>query len=936
VAPLEANPPNRPPSELQAAALHCLEQGGAVITGNARAARSLRHSHAAAQQANGRRAWPTPLIHDWESWLSILWHQRLQSIPDAPILLTPLQEGSLWKRIAGESASDSEANAKLAQKAWNLLGDFNAHGERNQSWAAAAASDSEVFRGWASTFDRECRSNRWLSRSNLTSLLTESIEQGRIEVPREILLIGLDRFTPSQQMLIDTVRMAGTIVRELEQPPTASSPQLVQAKELRDELTICAWWLRAKLEENPAASIAVVLQDAEAMRGEVHRIFRAILMPQSVSIESNEAMPFEFSLGVPLATVPLVKAALLALRWLAEPLEQAAISWLTISSFLTAKDEDLLDMAQFDAELRKHSQLPPETSLDAFLRYGPRLGSPTVRQFRNRLRALQREAEAEGVTNRRRTFPEWITVAEVLLRQLRWPGARTLESNEFQARARWERLLDEIATLGFDGGRVGWSEFVTALDRYASETIFAPESHGMPIQIMSPLESAGQNFDALWFLGADDAHWPAAGQPNPLLPLWLQRKAEMPHSSLDVDWAVSLAVTQRLASSAAECVFSYALRDDDGELRPSALVGEALGHALQSLVSDKLRARMQVLEKPRQRSLTVEVEDESSIPWPKDIHAGGAEILKRQSACAFRSFAVRRLGAEELRSAGRGLTPQERGNIAHSVLQALWSKQNAASLLLQSRDDLIEAKAGGRLPEILRHHIAEIFERELWGGYKDGGWAQAYLQVEQVRLQSVLLQWLDSEMERKPFTVEVHEKSFRAQVNGLELDLRVDRIDRVQDGRLILDYKTGKVSPAMWEGARPEEPQLPLYGVHGPVDDLRGVLFAQVRAGEMTFAGRLEDASKALFDDLSARSGLAQKPLTEEVLGGWADALSGLAHRFLAGEAAVAPKRYPKTCKYCTLPAFCRVAETLVEHESEHPDTDEGGLTELQEGDVDA
>ena len=51
--------------------------------------------------------------------------------------------------------------------------------------------------------------------------------------------------------------------------------------------------------------------------------------------------------------------------------------------------------------------------------------------------------------------------------------------------------------------------------------------------------------------------------------------------------------------------------------------------------------------------------------------------------------------------------------------------------------------------------------------------------------------------------------------------------------------------------------------------------------------------------------------------------LSALADQFLAGDAAVAPKQYPKTCRYCALPALCRVAETLVALDAE--DDDEEG-----------
>ena len=915
VDPLEANPLNRPPSELQAAALRCLERGGAVVTGNARAARLLRRLHAEAQRAEGKRAWPTPLIHDWDSWLSILWKQYLQNALDAPLLLTPLQERAVWKKIAGASAPDSEAIAKLAARAWELLSDFNAHGERNQSWNRSATSDAEIFRGWASTFHRECQTNRWISRSDLAALLTDSIQQATIDLPREILLVGFDRLAPTQQTLIDAARAAGITVNGPKAPQWPSESQLVQAKDLRDEVALCAWWARRKLEKDSTISIGIIVQGVEEIRGEIERIFREILMPESVGIETDEAMPFEFSLGTPLADVPLVKAALLALRWLVEPLEQGAISWLAMSGFLAADGEELEAMAEFDAEIRKRGHLPPEVPLDAFIRYLPRLDSESARRFLNRLRDIQRTALAEGVANRRKSFPEWINSAEMFLKHAQWPGARTLESVEYQARARWERLTGEVAALGFDGARVSWSEFVTVLDRYAMETIFAPESSGAPIQIMGTLESSGQEFDALWFLGADERQWPTTGQPNPLVPLRLQRKAAMPHSSFDADWALNLGITRRLMASAPECVFSHALRDETGDLRPSALLGEALGSPMSAISSKQLRAILQVPEELPHHYLTEQIEDRSSIPWPKEVHAGGADILKRQSACAFQSFAVRRLGAKELDAAERGLTQLDRGNLLHQVMEAFWSSPNPGGPPLRTRDDLINARTGGRLPEILAYHIAEVFKREFAGATRDGNWSRVYMQVEQARMLSLLSRWLDYEAGRTAFTVDESEKEVHAEINGLQLGLRVDRIDRVDGGRLILDYKTGLVSPSMWEGQRPDEPQLPLYGVHGPVDDLRGVLFAQVRARDMCFKGRVEEPTRTVFKGLNGRSDLVKNPLTEDTLGEWADALSNLADEFLTGAAAVAPKHYPKTCRYCALPSLCRVAETLIERE---------------------
>ena len=595
------------------------------------------------------------------------------------------------------------------------------------------------------------------------------------------------------------------------------------------------------------------------------------------------------------------------LRWLIAPLAQAGISWLMLSGFLSAGLDEAAQMASLDREIREYGKLPPEAGLDEISSYQPRTGSPESRQFLFRLRNLRRGENAAGVEQRTATFGAWLNFAGTVLRQAGWPGARTLESVEFQALARWSRLTEDVAALGFDSSRIDYKGFVTMLDRYATETIFSPESSQAQVQIMGALEAAGQQFDALWFLGVDDRQWPALAQPHPLLPLSIQRNSGMPHSSVNADWQLALTVTQRIAASATAVVFSHAQRDDSGELRLSPLLGVAFELPLSTLSSEELRRQLDAPVPSEHRLETVLVEDSSSISWPREIAAGGSEILKRQSACGFQSFATRRLGARKLHAAERGLSALDRGEVLHGVLQALWSSNGSSEWQLHTRDDLRDAKSSGRLDSIVDHHIRNAFAARK-GRSKETAWTSTYLQVEQARLKSRLLRWLDYEAVREPFTVVQIEEAFQTHIGDLQLNLRVDRVDRVADGHLILDYKTGKVSPGMWQGERPEEPQLPLYAVFGGVDDLRGVLFAQIRAGETGFTGHAENLA----------GGASITSLDEEMLGGWSDALSVLADRFLFGHADIAPKSYPRTCTYCELGTLCRVAETALVLEVEN------------------
>ena len=900
---------------LVTAMLACLDRGGVVITANQRAARSLRLEHSAHQRRAGLSAWQTPGIHDWNSWLEALWADHLGRSPDAPMLLTPLQERAVWKRIAeqhGDAAVvvSADAMAGLAESAFALLSAFEKHDARNRSWNYANAgerSDAEAFRRWAMSFDRECKRNGWMSRSGLAALLAESVRERIMGVPAEVLLVGFDRITPAQQSFLNALNEAGCTSSQLEMS-AGGEIGLVEANDQRDEIVTCAWWARRLLERDPETRIGIIVQNMEDARGELERTLRRVLMPESLRIEADETMPFEFSLGQRLSAVPMVKAALLLLRWLVNTLSQDEISWLILSGFFGAGESDLLPLAAFDARLRASRPMRLHEPLEALLRFSAVSGveGDLLAGFAEALKI----AGGARAKERKQSFSAWVQLVVKALRAAGWPGKRALDSTAFQVMRRWERLLDSGAMLDFDGSRVSFAEFVTALDLNAASTIFSLESRDAPVQIMGALESSGQTFDAVWVLGVDDQQWPPRGQMHPLLPQWLQREAAMPHSGAEVDWQLAQTVTRRIAASAPQCVISYAKQNEQGALRTSPLIREVFFESAEAAGS--LRLELAVPEQPRRVPQTEWVEDWSAVAWPLEISAGGAEIFKLQAACPFRAFATRRLGARELPAAAAGLTAVERGTILHKVLEGLWSKEEGTEWRLHTRDDLRSAKTNGQLAGIIDHHVSRVLHEHPLARSQDA-WTVAYLDMERKRLNSSLSLWLECEALREPFTVTgCEEKLENVDVTGLKLKLRVDRIDRIgSGGSLLIDYKTSAVSRSRWFGERPDEPQLPLYGAYGGVEDLRGIIFAQIRAGKIRFDGCVENPDAVMGSAMKNT-----EPYGLEMREGWAEALRMLAEEFLSGHAAVMPKKYPGTCRYCALPALCRVAETDVAREA--------------------
>jgi hypothetical protein len=84
--------------------------------------------------------------------------------------------------------------------------------------------------------------------------------------------------------------------------------------------------------------------------------------------------------------------------------------------------------------------------------------------------------------------------------------------------------------------------------------------------------------------------------------------------------------------------------------------------------------------------------------------------------------------------------------------------------------------------------------------------------------------------------------------------------------------------------------------------------FARLRAGETGFKGLAQSEGVAPGVAVFDRSQYAREIESWEAMGAqWRTNLAELAQDFRSGRAEVDPKRYPDTCRCCSLPALCRI-----------------------------
>jgi RecB family exonuclease len=243
----------------------------------------------------------------------------------------------------------------------------------------------------------------------------------------------------------------------------------------------------------------------------------------------------------------------------------------------------------------------------------------------------------------------------------------------------------------------------------------------------------------------------------------------------------------------------------------------------------------------------------------------------------------------------------------HRAQQAFWSQVGGHAALLAldatALESALAAAVDAALDAFARHRPRRLPPR-----------LEA---LERRRLAGLLGDWLALERLRAPFVVEQREQALTLDIGGITVTGRVDRIDRLPDGRqVLLDYKTGTARTAAWWGARPDEPQLPLYAASGGFD-LAAVAFAQVRRQALRFHSVVDagdpDAPPLLpgatrVDAIRPPPAGGPYATLAEAVAAWRVTLTTLGTAFRTGDARVDPKR-ADTCAWCDLPGLCRIAE---------------------------
>lgn len=867
-----------------------LDEGVLLLTPNLRLSRRIKAECDRQQMAAGKRAWRPAAVKALEHWLGECWLAAVNAGQlKAGRVLSTQQEAELWRQVIEEDrAANGEYSllqigsaADLARQARdNLL-----RAQVDMTSPAVASEfrldpDCSTFQRWLQAFEHKL--DVLDSLTAVDRLVALSGIAGGQKLPR-VALVDFDDIPALhraclQRLAGETLEIASAVG---EAPLIAHSYPDRQA-----ELAAVARWAVQQYRQQPRRRLGILLADMHGDRGPLEYLLRREF---DCLGDNYTALPVNFSTGITLDRAPVVRDALRVLASCGRQLPMADVTGLMTSRFISLPDRQETRCVKLLQQLFEDGAEQVDIGRLRYLARQVKVGDEQGLSLGDVL-AQCSELRLQRL---RQTPSAWIANLITVLDAWGWPGPGPLDSLEYQQVESWYQVLEAFASYDALCGELELTAAIALLQRCCQAQISQPQTADSKIQVLGPLEAAGLQFDAIWFCGLQGSRWPAPARPSPFIPMTLQRKHEMPHSSSEREWQYAATLMRQYRAGCEQMTGSYARQLDGAPELPSPLLRDAVQQA-----SDAVAEPPQAWQQLASAAQVETLQDDKAPPLSGDELAGirgGSGILQAQANCPFRAFASKRLRLEPLGDVRAGLSPADRGSILHDALYALWGTlENSATL--QAADDMAIAAAVGSATDAALDAVPESL-RQLVGMH--------CLDLERARLRRLLQEWLQLERDREPFTVVAREAPVSFQLGELELNLRVDRVDELADGsRVVIDYKSGRNSLAHWLGERPSQPQLPLYGLAAEVSALA---FAEVRPRQSRFLGLGRVAGfSGIQDDIA--KGVKRYSASEDwdsLVTEWRQHLSRLAQDFIAGEAAVDP--LATACNFCGLDALCRV-----------------------------
>jgi probable DNA repair protein len=881
--------------------LEHLESGGTLVVPSRQRAAAVRLAHSAAKLAAGLTVWNSPDVLPWSAWVERELDAARVRGDSLPRRLSAPEEWLLWREAVQEACAglDILMPDALIEPVRRAIGRLDDYG---MPLSQAITAEAGVLLQARAGFRRRSH--------ELNSLGTTSWRDcaAYLQPSSRLWLAGFPALGPGRRRWLEQhgARVAGdapldggprtaaqgAMAGDLPSGAGGEAARVIGCDNPWLEAEAAARWCDDELRRDSRARLLLVVPRLAQQRHLWERAltqqldFAALLGAGTSAGDS----PFAIEGGQALEAYPLVAAALQLIAIATGPVAFEPLSAVLRSPHLAGLERH--QCLRLDLWLREHNvgELQPEMLPRVLAPLAADLGEAAAAVLQGLIDAIQ-----IGDASSLATPAVWAQAFAQLMSRCGWPG-EDLGSDEQQVRMRFDELLGDFAAIAAPAARLRAGEASQLLHDMAQRVAFEPASDDVPVTVTASLDDPIACYDGIWVAGLSADVWPPAAQPDALLPLMLQRDAGLPEASASGQLQLALQRMRHWRQRSRHCVWSWPRSEAELPRDASALLGEppaaaveAAAAAAPSAAPFELQAWLVAHAPPLQPW-----RDLSGAPWPPErAPRGGVKLLELQSLCPFRGYVELRLQARPLPQPRPGIDPRLRGNLLHLALEGFWRATGDSATLHRRGRDATLALAR----RCARSAAGQIAAR-LPGGIEPG-----LLRREAVRAERLIGQLIDWELTRAPFEAQSLEAKQQLEIAGARLSVKLDRVDRLDDGRLVvIDYKSGAPEKFDAFADRPPQPQLPAYAMAAG-EAVAAVLAVYLGRDGVKLRGLADRPERVSGRGIDVPPGaeMGWRPLLLQ----WRGRLERLMREFLDGHAAVQPQ--PGACEYCHLQMLCRV-----------------------------
>ncbi|GGF98300.1 MULTISPECIES: PD-(D/E)XK nuclease family protein [Cysteiniphilum] len=785
--------------------------------------------------------------------------------------------------------------AKLVLGAWQLLQQWNLDIKVLES--ETANKNVRLFLRWIERYQNTLIEHNWIDKSRLiTALLAKHEVLAKTFAHldyQKIILVGFDTLTPQMEAFFaHCVSKLNITIANWTLVNTKSKLQITEYLEDQLEIQKVAKAVFELSQSKPQATIGVIVPDLQTQFSTLIDAFDQYFIAAEIKqnpLLDNSSREYTISGGESLLYQGIVYQLMLWLK-MSKTLSYDDIKLMLSSNYLKGHADYKAQRYQKLQSLKSKVPESIEFAKLVKLKLFTDDCDPILLEVITQMLRFHNSQKQEGKITAF-AFIEKLKEALVILGYL---DHCKLTSIEHQALAQFYKLLNKLIMLTRLEIKLEFNQWLIELQTLASNTLFQTETTTNPrVHILGMLEATEVYFDHLFVIRMNDSNWPSLANMNPYLPLSLQRSHSMPHSSVERELQFAKTITKRLTKQAQHIHFSYALLNNAKIQMCSPLV-----MSLAAIDYDHTK-----LDYKRNDEVHFDVFEDSSLQ-AMTIEAcqtlkGGSQVFKNFAECPYRAALIHRLHLDADKAHKPILSALEKGVIIHHVLEQIWRELRTSGNLSNMPKDVLIQKVAQHVQSALNMHVALI-----------NMLPQLIKEVEILRLQEVIIQWLDYERSRQePFEVLALEKELKCVIAGVTLKLRLDRIDLLKDNHtVVIDYKTSKsyqISDLLKSPIT--ESQLPLYAIYENADAVAVATVNGAKIGLQSISSindwiqegepKAYPAKKISEDapqNYTALKHYWQRQLDEQMSG------------FVAGESMLTPSA--ASCQYCEFAIVCRMS----------------------------